>query len=87
MFRKHKVPVLLSKKIPTVKEARGKVWIYSGFNIDFNDSTFEMLGEEGVKDIKGKYYLQNCYTLRKIFPIEMKVQQMMKAAFGVEDDT
>lgn len=86
MFRKHKIPVLLSKSIPTVGAVRGKVWIYGGYHIDFKDQAFTMLGQQGVKDYKGQYYIQNCYSLRKIFPIDMKVQQMLKTAFQLKDD-
>jgi len=48
--------------MPIVGELRGKIWVYSGLGIDFNENTFVMNGVMGITDTEA-IYLQNYWEV------------------------
>jgi hypothetical protein len=62
MFQKYQLTFYKSSIIPTVKDIRGKVWIFGGYGIRFRDETYFMAGASGVTD-NVYIYRQNHYQI------------------------
>jgi hypothetical protein len=82
LLHKRDIPILLSKSIPTVEQARGKVWVHSGLNIPFHNRTYEFLGLGGVQD-KPHIYAQNNYKINLNYSVSDKIDSIYETAFKV----